>query len=201
MKNTLLKLSLLSILAFIACAEKKTRVWIDTPMGMDAEKLNSKNLSYHVEDVNQGKKENLTIPVNQIPDQLVVQTRKKSSTSGQEDGDLAVITQADQQIRDGKLTSVSPDGAPKISYLRVVSDIESLYLKKHYSEALVKLAPLIEQYPKQTKLFVMQGTLFKKIGENKLALDSYKKAKELEPNNASIEESILRVQAEVGSNL
>jgi Tfp pilus assembly protein PilF len=46
----------------------------------------------------------------------------------------------------------------------------------------------------------MQGTLYKKIGENKLALASYKKAYELEPN-ILYEEVIENLENEIEETL
>lgn len=185
------------LLTTMGCAAKKTRLWIEPPIGTEATERNPQKLYYQVEDVQAGKKESLAIPLQQMPENLVVEQRGKSSS----ESEIALATKADRQISDGKLPDANTSSAPTVSYLRGLSEVEAMYQKRQYSEALVHLAPLIEQYPKQSRLFVMQGTLFRKIGEKKLALDAYKRAQQIEPNNPALEEAVLRTQDEIGEKL
>lgn len=182
------------LISTIGCASKKTRLWIDPPIGTEVSEQNSKKIYYQVEDIQGGKKESLAIPIQQMPENLVVEQRGKHSM----EREIALATKADQQISDGKLPNPETSPAPTVSYLRGLAEVEGLYQKRQYSEALVHLAPLIEQYPRQSRLFVMQGTLFRKIGEKKLALDAYKRAQQLDPNNPALEEAVLRSQEEIG---
>lgn len=192
MNRIFTKFSLLIVLG-VGCSTSKTRIWIDPPLGLSSEVQEDKNVSYRVEDVSSGKTENIVIPMVQSPENITIQDeRKKALPSDPQEGEL--VTQADQQIHDGTLAEHSSEEKPKISYLMGISKVEELYKKKKYAEALVRLAPLVKQYPKQTKLFVMQGTLFKKMGDSKLALEAYKRAQNLEPNNRSIRESISRLE-------
>lgn len=196
--NKRINFGLLLLLSLSSCAEKKTRVWIDPPLGLETGSGNSQKLYYQIEDVQAGKKENLIIPLRQTPHNLVVEEKKKNS---EEDATLSLVTQADKQIQDGKLAFGQKVGAPTVSYLRGLAEVEGLYKNKKYSEALVKIGPLIEQYPQQSRLFVMQGTLFRKIGERKLSLQAYKKAQELDRGNPAIEEAVLKAQDEVGGSI
>lgn len=204
MKNSRNLITLISCASALAaasgCAEKKTRLWIDPPPGMDVADRNSQKLYYQIEDAQGGKKESMAIPLQQLPENLVVQQKAGPHT----DSDLALATQADKQISEGKLPDPSAKTSkPTVSYLRGLAEVEGLYQKRQYSEALVRLAPLIEQYPKQSRLFAMQGTLYRRIGEKKLSLDSYNRAQKLDSGSATLEDAVLRArdEAESGENL
>lgn len=182
------------------CAEKKTRLWIDPPPGTDVADRATQKLYYQIEDVQGGKKESMAIPLQQMPENLVVQQK----ASPHSESELQLATEADRQISDGKL----PDAAakplkPTVSYLRGLAEVEGLYQKRQFSEALVRLAPLIEQYPKQSRLFAMQGTLYRRIGEKKLSLDAYSRAQKLDSSSATLEDAVLRArdETESGENL
>lgn len=187
---------LVSILC--GCAGKKTRLWIDPPVGTEMSDRGSQKLYYQIEDAQLGKKESLSIPIQNLPENLVVEQRGKGSPS---EAEIGLATKADRQISAGQLPESEKPAAPTLSYLRGLSEVEAKYQKRLYSEALIHLAPLLEQYPKQSRLFVMQGTLFRKIGEKKLALDAYKRAQQLDPGNPALEEAVLHAQDEIGETL
>ncbi len=179
------------------CAEKKSRIWIDPPVGIEVTERNPQKIYYQIEDMQSGKKESLTIPLQQMPENLVVEQKNKPAP----ESELALATRADKQISAGQILSAGATTTPTLSYLHGLAEVESMYQKKQYAEALVRIAPLLEEYPKQSRLFVMQGTLFRRIGEKKLALASYKRAQQLEPNNPTLEEAVLKAQDETGENL
>jgi hypothetical protein len=189
-----------ALAATSGCAERKTRLWIDPPPGMDVADRNTQKLYYQIEDSQAGKKESMAIPLQQMPENLVVEQKAGPRT----ESELALATQADRQISEGKIPdAASKNSKPTVSYLRGLAEVEGLYQKRQYSEALVHLAPLIEQYPKQSRLFAMQGTLYRRIGEKKLSLDAYNRAKKLDGASATLEDAVLRArdEAESGENL
>jgi tetratricopeptide (TPR) repeat protein len=186
---------LILTLTVFACAEKQTRTWIDPPPGYESSKRpgQGKNLYYQIEDLQSGKRESFSIPVEQAPENLVLEDHR-AKKSGPE-GDTSEATQADRAIETGKLQAgPASSGAPTISYLRGIQEVEDLYQKQQFNEALIRIQPLIEQYPTQPKLFAMQGTLYRRIGERRLAQQAYKRAHELDKDDAAIEEAYLRTQ-------
>ncbi len=186
----------ITMVFIVSCSGKKTRMWI-TPPYSASEKDLARNINFQVEDVQTGKKESLTIPLHHSPETLVVENMQKKDPN---DKDLAV-TFADRIISEGKVKSSDQKGPLSLSYLNGTAEVEDLYTKEKYSEALIRLAPLVEQYPKQAKLFIMQGTLYRKIGEKKLALGSFKRAQKLDKSNADLEEAILAIENDLGENL
>lgn len=194
MKHKINFLVLIGLLSAPSCAEKKTRIWIEPPLGHESSA--KKKIYYQVEDIQSGKKENLMIPLEQTPENLIVEDRK----IGKGEAGLGTATQADRMISDGKLSDKKTT-SPTVSYLRGLQEVEDLFRKRAFSEALVKIAPLAEQYPNQTRVFAMQGTLFRKIGEKKLALKAYQRAFELDNENAELEDMIARLEDETGGSL
>jgi len=177
-------------MAFLSgCAEKEMRVWIEPPQGYETQQ-GPKNLLYRVEDVQSGKRETLSIPIAQAPQNIVVEDHEKK---GADTG----ATKADHQLRGGALLKPAAE-APTLSYLKGVEEVEALYRRKKYGTALIKLAPLIEQYPNQVRLFLMQGTLYKKTGEKKMAVLSLERARELSPDDPALEEALFKAQSEIG---
>lgn len=191
MKNTFSIAIVLVLL--VGCAERKARLWIDPPLGYDPGK-SPRNLVYKVEDIESGKRESVMIPVTQVPKNLVLEGGPKSSSSSE----LEAATKADQYIRDGKLPSADKAGRASVSYLKGLEQVQNLYAQKSFHEALITLAPLLEQYPDRAKLFTMQGTLYRKLGEKKLAYQSFKRSLQLDASNASVEEAAAGLAAEIG---
>src|SRR5579884_3123042 len=141
--KTLTKLFSLTLipLAFLSCAEKQKRTWIDPPPGYESAKRSGKSIYYQVTDVQTGKKETLAIPVEQAPQNLVVEdTRAKKAGP---DGNLAEATKADHAIETGKLPTPVASGAATVSYLRGIQEVEDLYQKQQFNEALIRIQPLV----------------------------------------------------------
>lgn len=196
------KIILLGSLALAAtsCAEKKTRIWIEPPPGYDVTEKNSRKLYYTTEDIHTGKKENMIIPIDQASENLVVENRQKSS---EKDDSFSTVTKADDQLVNGGAPAAGSLNLapPTISYLRGLKDIEDLYQKQQFTEALVRITPLIEQYPQQARLFAMQGTLYKRIGEKKLALRAYKRAQSADRSNPDYVEAAMKLESELGGSI
>jgi tetratricopeptide (TPR) repeat protein len=186
------KFSVLFLLILGACADKEVRLWIEPPVGYRTE--SQRSLYYNIEDVQSGKKQSVAIPVNQLPENLVVE----ADQTAPEDENLAAATKADTLLGQTKPTAPLKEGAPTLSYLRGVRAVEDLYRQNQYEEALIKLAPLVEQYPQRPRLFVMQGTLYRQLGEKRLAYKAYKAAHELDKEDPKVAEAFYRLQNEAG---
>lgn len=157
-KSAVVFASFFASLLFFSCAEKKIKIWIDPPLGVSLRERDSDRVVYQIEDLHSGKKENLSIPVEQVSENLVVERQPQSSSS----------------------------------YLVGVAEIEKLHSQGKYSDALIRIAPLIDQYPSQSRLYLMQGTLLRKMGEKTLAVESFEKAARLDSGNSMIEDALDR---------
>lgn len=175
-------------LIIAACAEQPVKLVIDPPASLGKEE--QQNISYSMDDSSTGKKETVSIPVSQVPQKLVIEQPKGSTGDS-----LPKATLADEKfapMKDGEKTS------PSVSYLKGTERVQRMYQGKKYQDALINLAPLIEQYPGQPKLYTMQGTIYRRLGETRLAYSAYRKALELDKDNLQIQQAVDSLSAEVG---
>lgn len=174
-----------------ACAQNERRVWIEPPIGYETEAKRS--LYYRVDEVNSGRAESLAIPIHQLPENLVVEQSSAGSTSPRSAG----ITKADEQILSSLPTS---DKTPKptVSYLLGIENVKQLFNQQKFSQALIELAPLLEQYPSKPELYMMQGTLYRRLDESKLAYASYQKALKLRPDDVALNQAVYQLESKIG---
>jgi tetratricopeptide (TPR) repeat protein len=190
-KTMVTKFSLAGFLLLAsACVEKPVKLVIDPPV-QGGGGNEDQNLTYETQDRLTGKSEKVTIPVPQMPQRLVVdQSFKKPGDQ------IPSATLADNNFADA--TTPDDKDNPKISYLKGIESVENLYRGEKYHDALINLAPLIEAYPKQPKLYTMQGTIYRKLGETKMAYKAYSKALTLDKDNLKIQEVVDNLQAQAG---
>ena len=102
-----------------------------------------------------------------------------------------------------KIAKQDPDGfqpaKASLSYLKGIEIVQKLFKQGRYSDALLKIEPLARSYPKKVKLHLMKGTLYKKLGENNLALQSYRKAKDLGESSLVVENAINELELQKGA--
>ena len=65
-----------------------------------------------------------------------------------------------------------------------INSIITLYSNGQFNDAIKDVATLINDYPKESKLFNINGACYAAIGDLEKAIDSYKKAISLNPNYA-----------------
>jgi len=196
-------------LALVGCATKERKLYIHPPEGMA---LRTPNLpvTYEVADMATGRTQKLVLPIQHSPQLLkVVDHRNLGSTSKATIADADFLPQEKIGLKTGiegqkaKSEAETKTRNPKLenlSYLRGVDLISELYKKQRYTDALVELGPLIEQYPSQSRLFVMRGTIYRKIQEPKSALKAYQKAAELDQSNVDLQTIIAQLQLEIGDD-
>ncbi len=78
------------------------------------------------------------------------------------------------------------------SYLGALDQIKVLYRTGRFEAALIETDRLVKQYPTSPQIHQMRGTLLERVGQNELALKSWKQALELEPSNESLRKFIDR---------
>jgi tetratricopeptide (TPR) repeat protein len=88
----------------------------------------------------------------------------------------------------------SEDSVPEgnESYLGALDHLKALFRAGRFEAALMQTDTLIRQYPTAPRLYQMRGTLLERVGQNDLALKSWKQALEFEPGNASLRQFIER---------
>lgn len=177
----------------IGCSTpEQKRVWIKPPNGWENSQARYQKIYYQVDDAKTGKRERIMIPLNETPEQLVISDPKMQDASL---SNQVLATEADQVLK--QASAQDPAARAQVSYLAGIQKVEDLYRQGDYSKALIHIAPLIKDYPKKSRLFAMQGTLYRQIGEPKMAIGAYTQAKNLEPKNLRYAEVIDDLQMEL----
>jgi tetratricopeptide (TPR) repeat protein len=189
MKKDIKIISVISFASLLigACVEKPIKLVIDPPAGAGSES----NITYESEDRTSGKNEKLVIPVAQIPKKLVIDQKNSVGES-----------MPSPTLADGKFISELDQGngkkPPSVSYLKGLEEVESLYRSAKFQDALIQLAPLIQDYPRVARLHMMEGTIYRRLGEKKMAYKSYQKALELDKDNLKVQQALDSLQAQAG---
>ena len=89
-------------------------------------------------------------------------------------------------------SSSHPKNVP--SYILGTAKIKDHYRKHEYEYALISLNELLQHYPNSPKLHKMKGSLLIRLGNKKLAINSWKKALELEPRDKILKQALARIQ-------
>jgi tetratricopeptide (TPR) repeat protein len=78
------------------------------------------------------------------------------------------------------------------SYLASIDHLKQLYRSGRYEAALLETDTLIRDYPTNSRIYEMRGTLFEKIGHLDLAIQAWKQALRFNPSNESLRKFIER---------
>lgn len=201
MKNAQIGIIFIGFLSLGGCAEKQTRLWVEPPLGTS--RFESRPVKYSLENKITGTHESIEVPVHTEIRAVLVDSGVAGETGPELNGSNLKrsnsATLADQALKTGKLPSPKSDQkeGPVLSYLEETQKIDRMYREGHYKDALNRMTPLVLEYPEQSKLWIMQGTLWTKVGNKKLALESYKKALELSPERADLEKKVAKLESEI----
>ena len=109
------------------------------------------------------------------------------SSSG---GKKIFITPPPQGVSPGPLAKGGANSLDKSSemikeesYLEGLSAIERQYSRGHWMVALRLVNKSLSQFPDKPRLYLMKGSLLRKLGEKKMALSAYEKALGLQPED------------------
>lgn len=125
-----------------------------------------------------------------------------------EGGIVEGLTAADEELLEDAARALAaaadPDGtgevkAPKLdakalagkrSYLGGLAKVTAMYRSKQYELGLIELVELEKDYPKDFRILSMKGSLYVKLGKNRLAREAWEKALELNPDDAGVGEAL-----------
>lgn len=84
------------------------------------------------------------------------------------------------------------DELPKLdeSYLGRLDVVKQLFKSKRYEASLIEIDKLIHQYPTDSKLFEMRGTVLDRLGYRDLALRSWKQSLEFKPDQIALKKLV-----------
>jgi len=85
---------------------------------------------------------------------------------------------------------------PKTSYLGGIARIRELYRTRNYELALIDCVDLERQYPNDEKLLAMKGSIYRKLGKNKLARETWEKVLAMDPDNQTVADALRELTGE-----
>ena len=80
--------------------------------------------------------------------------------------------------------------AKRKSYLGGLAKVNELYAARRYELALIELVNLEKDYPNDSRILAMKGSLYLKLGKNKLAREAWEKALAQNPDDESVAEAL-----------
>ena len=81
----------------------------------------------------------------------------------------------------------------KVETTRYLLQARKNYFKEDYDGAITALRRAIEINPFSSQAFAMLGSIYYRLGWNKMALDNWKQALELDPTNEGLKKYLMRV--------
>jgi len=84
----------------------------------------------------------------------------------------------------------------KVETTRYLLQARKNYFKENYDGAITALRRAIEINPYSSQAFAMLGSIYYRLGWNKMALDNWKHALELDPTNEGLKKYLMRVSSQ-----
>ena len=78
----------------------------------------------------------------------------------------------------------------KRSYLSGLARVSEMFSSRRYELALIEVVNLETEYPQDSRLLSMKGTLYSKLGKPALARESWQKALAIDPQDAAVQEAL-----------
>jgi len=118
-------------------------------------------------------------------------------------GPLEQMTSADEELLADSTakaaTGALPEGgkavdakgaAKKKSYLGSLAKVNEMYVGKKFELALIEVVALEKEYPQDSRILSMKGSLYLKLGKHKLAREAWEKALQINPNDQALAEAL-----------
>lgn len=82
--------------------------------------------------------------------------------------------------------ALAPDQSQGPSYTLGLARVNELYMQNQFELALIEVNQLLSYYPNSSQLFKMKGTLLMKMQNQGLALQAWRNALQLDPNDTRL---------------
>ncbi|HYV49970.1 MAG TPA: tetratricopeptide repeat protein [Myxococcaceae bacterium] len=120
-------------------------------------------------------------------------------------GPLEQMTSADEELLADSTAKAATSGLPeagggkavdakgaakKKSYLGSLAKVNELYVGKKFELALIEVVALEKEYPQDSRILSMKGSLYLKLGKHKLAREAWEKALQINPNDQALAEAL-----------
>lgn len=80
------------------------------------------------------------------------------------------------------------------SYLRGITEVQDLFQAGQYETAMIHLVDLEEAYPNDARIKSMKGTLWLRLGNERLARRAWEQVLQIDPDNEPVREALRRLE-------
>ena len=102
--------------------------------------------------------------------------------------------EVEDRRRDSERSEADP--APsRPSYLRGIEQVQRLFEAGHYEAAMIQLAELEDAYPNDVRILSMKGTLWLRLGRERLAREAWEQVLQIDPGNEPVQEALRRIDS------
>jgi tetratricopeptide (TPR) repeat protein len=164
-----------------AAAELAKKEDGDEKVGED-EKVDGEEKKERIEDKDGGKTDN------------------KKPDAGEGELDLAEQKKDNETLEDKPEAILEPDPEPRridqktrVETARYLLQVRKAYLKEDYDAAITALRRAIELNPFSSQAFAMLGSVYYRLGWNRMAIENWQHSLELDPTNEGLKKYLMRL--------
>ena len=99
-------------------------------------------------------------------------------------------------LADQEMLGKTPAASLSKSYLSTLAKVGEMYANHRFELALIEIVDLEQQYPKDSRILAMKGSLYQRLGKTALAREAWKKALEIDPSDTTVAEALRALKEE-----
>ena len=148
----------------------------------DDEKVDGEEMEERMEDKDGGKTDN------------------KKPDAGEGELELAQQKKDNETLEDKPEAILEPDPEPRridqktrVETARYLLQVRKAYLKEDYDAAITALRRAIELNPFSSQAFAMLGSVYYRLGWNRMAIENWQHSLELDPTNEGLKKYLMRL--------
>ena len=148
----------------------------------DDEKVDGEEMEERMEDKDGGKTDN------------------KKPDAGEGELELAEQKKDNETLEDKPEAILEPDPEPRridqktrVETARYLLQVRKAYLKEDYDAAITALRRAIELNPFSSQAFAMLGSVYYRLGWNRMAIENWQHSLELDPTNEGLKKYLMRL--------
>jgi len=128
------------------------------------------------------------------------ETDNKTPDAGAGELELAEQKKDNETLEDKPETILEPDPEPRridqktrVETARYLLQVRKAYLKEDYDAAITALRRAIELNPFSSQAFAMLGSVYYRLGWNRMAIENWQHSLELDPTNEGLKKYLMRL--------
>jgi len=128
------------------------------------------------------------------------ETDNKTPDAGEGELELAEQKKDNETLEDKPEAILEPDPEPRridqktrVETARYLLQVRKAYLKEDYDAAITALRRAIELNPFSSQAFAMLGSVYYRLGWNRMAIENWQHSLELDPTNEGLKKYLMRL--------